>query len=93
MVRERYTEIHKAKTEPEIKEIIKMQADFMVDEQTYNNVISFFEEIKDLDPILSIGDPQYVQPTETGERAKFKAKSGRTYRLFKMKSGRWGFHM
>lgn len=93
LVKERYTELHKAKTEKEVKQVIDMLKGLVSDEKTLKRLTDFLSELQLVEPVLSKQDPKYIQETETGDIAKFKAKSGRSYRLFKMKSGKWGFHL
>ncbi|MCM8531885.1 MAG: hypothetical protein NE330_12040 [Lentisphaeraceae bacterium] len=93
LVKERYTELYKAKNEKDLKKIVTFLSELANDEKFMKEFSSFFEELLKTEPKLSKQDPEYIRETETGDIAKFKAKSGRTYRLYKMKSGKWGFHL
>jgi hypothetical protein len=93
LVKKRYTELHKAKSETEVQQVIDMLTRQVTNEKSQKRLTDFFESILNVEPVISKQDPKYIQETETGDLAKFKAPSGRTYRLFKMKTGLWGFHL
>lgn len=94
LVKERYSELHKAKNEKDVQKVIEMLKKRFSQEKKREQMISFLEsalksppkEIKNEKP----------QKTESGNIAKFKIEmKGRTieYKLYKMKTGLWGFHL
>ena len=93
LVKERYTEIHKAESIEDVQKIIDYLNKDISKEEKLKKYIEFFEALQKVEPEIYTKDSKYVQETETGEVAKFKLESGRTYRLYEMKDGRWGFHL
>ena len=91
LVRERYAEIHKAKNEGEVKELIQMFIDGFGDRKMFEAQVEKLKAALKSTPAVS--DKGYSpQMTETGETAVFKTDKGEV-RLYKLKSGKWGFHL
>ena len=91
LVRERYTEIHKAKSDTEIKKLIEKYKKRYADADKLKQVVDFYKSAKKVKAI--IGKAEIPQKTETGRVARFTLKSGPTLTLYEMKSGTWGFHL
>ena len=92
IVRKRYSEIHKAKTEEEVKRVIDMLSKrWGKDNQI---VISIFEQLSTAK--FTTSKNNNPQKTETGRIATASFKLGDKtipYKLYEMKNGLWGFHM
>ena len=90
--RKRYTEIHKAKTEDQVKKVIKSLSKAW--SKNHQMFVQMFTELSKKE--FTISDHKHAQKTETGRKATATIKMGKKefpYNLYEMKNGTWGFHM
>lgn len=90
LIRERYTERHKAEAAGKMRELTDKFAGRLADEATLQKVISAYSECLEVTPVII--DNPYPQVTETNKVALFELKDG-AFRLYLQKTGKWGFHM
>lgn len=90
LVRERYAELYKAKTEADILSVIALFGRRFSNNETLDEVISFLAIASEDSPEVS--NDYEPQISETGEIAVFMVDK-ETYTLYKMKTGVWGFHL
>jgi len=93
LITERYSEIHKAKTDEEVAKIVAMFEKRLADPKRLEKTVAQFEMIAGYD--VTIEEDKSPQPTETGKVAKFNkpGAEGRAFKLYEMKNGLWGFHL
>jgi hypothetical protein len=90
LIRERYTERHKAEALGKMRELTDKFAQRLAGEDTLEKVISAYSECLKVDPVIT--DNPYRQVTETGKVAEFPLEHG-SFKLYQQKTGLWGFHM
>lgn len=90
LVRERYTERHKAEALGKMRELTDKFAERLADEDTLKRVIAAYSECLQVEPVIT--DSPYPQETETGRMAVFELDSG-PLKLYQQTTGKWGFHM
>ena len=90
LLRERYTERHKAEAAGKTRELADKFARRLADEATYQKVISAYSECLEVEPVIT--DNPYPQVTETDKVALFSLEGG-PFKLYLQKTGKWGFHM
>ena len=90
LIKERYTEIYKAKNDKEVESLIMLFSKKMENVKRYKQTIALLESI-DLTNIEISKNPS-PQLTETKKMAVFRLKNG-TYKLYLQKNGKWGFHL
>ncbi|NQZ68989.1 MAG: hypothetical protein HRT89_13075 [Lentisphaeria bacterium] len=94
LIKTRYTEIHKTKSKEDIDKLVAMFTKRFGNEAKLNQIIGFLESAAKAKAKLI--KEEKPQKTETGNVAVFKAKLGEKeidYKLYKMKTGLWGFHL
>lgn len=90
LFRERYTELHKAKSEDEVKKIISRYAGKFAGDRLINKVVQIYSEALKSTPKI-VKNP-YPQVTETDKMAEFPITKN-VLRVYLMKNGKWGFHL
>lgn len=90
LIRERYTERHKAQALGKMRELTDKFAQRLADEDTLERVIAAYSECLQVDPVIT--DSPYRQETETGKVAVFNLENG-PLKLYQQNTGKWGFHM
>ena len=90
LIRERYTERHKAEAAGKMPELMDKYARRLAAEETLQQVISRYSECLEVDPVIA--DNPNPQVTETARIALFHLEAG-TLKLYLQKTGKWGFHM
>ena len=93
LIKERYSEIHKADTPEKLKKFIDMFSKRFSNEKNLRIKVSFLKEGLKAEPEIF----KNIAPneSETEDVASFPVKiHGKEieYNLYKMKSGKWGFH-
>ncbi|QQL46172.1 hypothetical protein [Sulfuriroseicoccus oceanibius] len=93
LITERYSEIHKAKTDEEVAKFVAKFEKRFADPKRLEKVVAQFEMIAGYE--VTIEEDETPQPTETGKVAKFTkpGEEGRSFKLYEMKNGLWGFHL
>ena len=90
LLRERYAEIHKAKTDDEIEKLVKMFSAKFSNEKRLNKTISIYEKILLITPIIATNENPQI--TESDKIAQFPMEDS-SYKLYLLKTGKWGFHL
>ena len=90
LVRDRYTEIHKAESDKDITKLIDKLSRRFASDEALSEVVGIYEKALTTEPRI-VSNP-YPQPTEQDAMAEFPITPG-PLRLYLMKSGKWGFHL
>ena len=94
LVKERYTELHKAKTDKDVQKVIDMISGQFSKEKNLKMILSIYDQLINVEP--TVEDNPKPQQGESGKVAVFKVKFGDKeipFKLYQMKNGKWGFHL
>ena len=91
LIRERYAEIYKAEAEGKVDVLIKRYSQKLSnDEKKLQQIIQILKRFSKVTPVLTVNPNPAV--TETDKMAEFRDKKD-TYKLYLLKTGKWGFHL
>ena len=93
LIKERYSEIHKAKDDAEVEKIIGFMKKRFGNEKNLNMVLKIYEGAEKVEPVI-MKNPS-PNESEDENMAVFKIKfHGKElpFNLYQMKNGKWGFH-
>lgn len=94
LVKERYTELHKAKSDKDVQKIIDMISGQFSNDKNLKMILGIYDQILNTEP--TIKENSQPQKSESGKVAIFKVKFGDReipFKLYQMKNGKWGFHL
>ena len=94
LVKERYTELHKAKNDKDVQKIIDMISGQFSNEKNLKMILTIYDQLINTEP--TIEEKANPQKSESGKVAVFKVKFGDKelpFKLYEMKNGKWGFHL
>ena len=93
LIRERYTEIHKADNEEKVEKLIDVFRKRFSDDVNNKLAVEAYEKALGLEP--EIKDSDIRQKGENGKMAVFSPGGfdRGTMRLYQMENGKWGFHL
>lgn len=90
LIRKRYAEIHKAKSDGDINKLIARHTKRFSNKKLLGKAIQFYESaLRSTPRIITNKNPQI---TETDKMAEFPLDKN-VYKLYLLKTGVWGFHM
>lgn len=90
LVKDRYAELHKAKSDTEVQKVIQMFSKKFSGDKILNRILAIYEITLAITPeIVENPNPQI---TETNKMAIFKMEKGEM-KLYLLKTGKWGFHI
>ena len=90
LIRERYAEIHKAKSEDDISKLVTRFSERFSNEKKLKQVIQIYEMALQSKPVIKTNENPQI--TETDKIANF-AIGEKSIKLYLLKSGKWGFHL
>ena len=94
LVKERYTELFKAKSDDEVQKLIDMISKRFGNEKNLKMILSIYDEVLKVEPVVE-DDPSPLE-SENGKMATFLIKfHGKEipFKLYQMKNEKWGFHL